>query len=353
MNKITVLVVDDSAFMRKVITDIISLDKDLHVIATARNGKEAIQKIKELKPDVVTLDIEMPIMDGLAALEKIMEQHPIPVVMLSSLTKESADATLKALSLGAVDFIPKPENIFKMHAEDMKKQLNEKIRTAAKVLVKKKYHAVRSPIVKKPSEILPSLSKKKGIKKIIAIGTSTGGPRALQYVIPYLPKDIPASILIVQHMPAGFTKSLAERLNNLSAIHVKEAEDGDVLLPGHAYIAPGNYHMKLTSVSDEYVVKLTQESPVLGLRPSVDVMMNSVAELGHKIPLIGVIMTGMGSDGAEGMKNIKNKNGLTIAQSEETCVVYGMPKSAIDLGCIDEIVPLHDIASKIITLMEV
>ncbi len=352
MNKTTVLIVDDSAFMRKVITDIISSENDFNVIGTAKNGKEAIQKIQELKPDVVTLDVEMLVMDGLTALEQIMNKHPIPIVMLSSLTKESADATLKALSLGAVDFIPKPENIFKMNTDTIKNQLNKKIRIASKVQVNKKRPIIYSSKIRKSSYISTDFLTSKTIKKIVAIGTSTGGPRALQHVIPYLPQNIPASILIVQHMPVGFTKSLAERLNNLSAIHVKEAEDGEELLPGYAYVAPGDYHLKLTNISSKYIIKLSKEKPVSGHRPSVDVMMNSVAELELQKKIIGVIMTGMGSDGAEGIKNIKKQNGFTIAQNEETCVVYGMPRSAVNLGCIDEIVPLKDIASAIIKRLE-
>ncbi|QXM06129.1 protein-glutamate methylesterase/protein-glutamine glutaminase [Crassaminicella indica] len=351
MKKVKVLVVDDSAFMRKVISDIITLDKDLTVIDTARNGQEAIKKINECSPDVVTMDVEMPIMDGITALKAIMQKTPLPVVMLSSITKEGADATLKALELGAVDFITKPTNIFKMNTEDMKVQLTETIKVASRVNVKSKYinQARKTKNILNRSIIY---KENKSIKKIVAIGTSTGGPRALQEVIPYLPKNIPASIIIVQHMPAGFTKSLAERLNNLSEIKVKEAENHDQLLPGYAYIAPGGYHLKILKSASDYKISLTKEPPVSGHRPSVDVMMNSLAQL-ELDNLIGVIMTGMGSDGAMGMKNIKQKNGYTIAQDEATCVVYGMPKSAVNLGCIDEVVPLQDIAETITKIVGV
>ncbi|QZY56770.1 protein-glutamate methylesterase/protein-glutamine glutaminase [Crassaminicella profunda] len=351
MNKIKVLVVDDSAFMRKVISDIITLDKELIVIDTARNGKEAIKKINEFSPDIVTMDVEMPIMDGITALKTIMQKSPLPVVMLSSVTKEGAEATLKALELGAVDFITKPTNIFKMNTEDMRIQLTEKIKMASRVNVSIQcIHPSRK--VKSISNRSAPYKQNSRLKKIVALGTSTGGPRALQDVIPYLPKDIPASIIIVQHMPAGFTKSLAERLNNLSAINVKEAENNDRLLPGYAYIAPGGYHLKIIKASSDYKISLTKEAPVSGHRPSVDVMMNSLAYL-ELDNLVGVIMTGMGSDGAVGIKNIKQKSGYTIAQDEATCVVYGMPKSAVNLGCIDEVVPLQDIAETITKIVGV
>ncbi|WP_053957417.1 protein-glutamate methylesterase/protein-glutamine glutaminase [Inediibacterium massiliense] len=350
MKKINVLVVDDSAFMRKIVSDIINLDQDLHVVATARNGKEALGKIKEYSPDIVTMDVEMPILDGISTLKEIMKEHPLPVVMVSSITMEGAEATLKALELGAVDFITKPTNIFKMNTDEMKSLLTEKIKIAAKAKVTT---SLRDHIVRTKKIDKAVLSREnKYIKKIVAIGTSTGGPRALQDVIPYLPKNIPASILIVQHMPAGFTKSLADRLNNLSEIHVKEAENGDVLQAGCAYIAPGGYHLRV--VKDQAILKihLSKDDLVSGHRPSVNAMMNSLAELKLN-NLVGVIMTGMGADGAEGMKNIKEQNGYTIAQNEETCVVYGMPKSAVNLGCIDQIVSLQDIATTITKIVGV
>ncbi len=345
MKKLNVLVVDDSAFMRKVITDIIEEDPSLNVIGIAKNGLEAMEKLKELSPDIITMDVEMPIMDGITALKVIMEEMPLPILMLSSLTKEGADATVRALELGAVDFIPKPSSIFKMNTEDMKLQLHEKLRMASKVNIKSR-HVVKPetvPLNKKPSNFKVDRS----LRNIVAIGTSTGGPRALQSVIPFLPKDIQASILIVQHMPPGFTKSLAERLNNLSEITVKEAEEDDILLPGHAYIAPGDRHMKVVKSGSTFRIKLTNDQPMSGHRPSVDYMMNSLAQLQLK-NIIGVIMTGMGSDGAEGMKNIKLGGGITIGQNEESCVVYGMPKSAVNLGCVDRLVSLESIAESII-----
>ncbi|WIF94658.1 protein-glutamate methylesterase/protein-glutamine glutaminase [Caminicella sporogenes] len=355
MAKIRVLVVDDSAFMRKVLSDIISTNENIEVVGTARNGKEAIEKIADLKPDVVTLDVEMPVMDGLMALKQIMRKNPVPVLMLSSLTKEGADATIKALQYGAVDFIPKPSSIFKINADDVKNQLIEKILVASKVNLTK-HTVIHSKIFTSRKKDIKSVSnlniKTNNFKKIVAIGTSTGGPRALQAVLPNIPKDIDASFLIVQHMPPGFTKSLADRLNSISEINVKEAEDNDVLLAGHAYIAPGDYHMKLIREGMSYKIKLSKEPPVSGHRPSVDYMIDSIAKLNIS-NVIGVILTGMGSDGANGLKNLKDNNGFIIAQDEETCVVFGMPKAAIKLGIVDVVAPIDKISEEIIKAMEV
>lgn len=352
MDKIKVLVVDDSAFMRKVITDIINIDAELNVIGTARNGKEAIEKIKILSPDVITLDVEMPIMDGLSALEIIIEKYNLPVIMLSTITKAGTEATLKALEIGAFDFITKPNSILKMNEKDISYKIAESIKAASKINMVSLHRNNNRKI--HPSSTIPiSYNKNASIKKFIAIGTSTGGPRALQAIIPYIPKNIPASFFIVQHMPEGFTKSLADRLNNLSQIVVKEAEDNEFVQPGHAYIAPGNYHMKIYKEShSKYRIKLSKEIPIAGHRPSVDTMMNSLADL--KLDnLVGVILTGMGSDGSKGIKRIKDLQGFTIAQDENSCVVYGMPKAAIKLGCIDTVLPLERIAMEIIKVVGV
>lgn len=343
---------NDSAFMRKVFTDIIRSDDEFHVVGTARNAKEAIDKISELTPDVITLDVEMSIMDGLTSLKLITDQFKLPVVMLSSLTKEGTDLTLKALELGAVDFIAKPTNIFKINTEDMAKQITEKIKIASRITINSQVLSNNSNQVKKTKSISAFKEYSTSIKKIVAIGTSTGGPRALQEIIPFIPQNIPASFIIVQHMPEGFTKSLAERLNHLSQIHVKEAEHDEIIKPGYAYVAPGNYHLKLYKSNNYLKTNLTKENPVSGHRPSVDMMMNSLASLKLE-NIIGIILTGMGSDGAEGMKNIKAQNGYTIAQDENTCVVYGMPKAAVNLGCIDDILPIQDISAKIIKVVGV
>lgn len=355
MAKIKVLVVDDSAFMRKILSDIVTSHPDIDVISTAKNGEEAIKKIQQDKPDVVTLDIEMPIMDGLSALKKIMDDHPVPVVMLSSLTKEGADSTIKALQYGAVDFIAKPSNIFKINVDDMKKHLIDKIIVASKVKFRKNllYKNSNFNVISKTGYKVKKTALKKGkMKKIVAIGTSTGGPRALQNVLPHIPKDIDASFVIVQHMPPSFTKSLANRLDSISEISVKEAQHNDILLPGHAYIAPGSEHMEVVKEGDNFVIKLSKDLPVSGHRPSVDVLMNSLAKIGVK-DIIGVILTGMGSDGAAGLKNLKSNSAYIIAQDEESCVVFGMPKSTIKLGVVDKVLPIDDISDEIIKAVEV
>lgn len=358
MSLINVIVVDDSAFMRKVLSDIINSDDRMQVIATARNGVEAIEKINKLNPDVVTLDIEMPIMDGLAALEKIMSTSPLPVLMLSSLTLDGANSTIQALNLGALDFITKPTSIFKINVDDLRKELIDKIIVVSQSNYKaKNLSNIDTNIYLNNEQSKDDITVLRKVKegsdfKLVAIGTSTGGPRALQALLPNIPPDLNAALVIVQHMPPGFTKSLAERLNNISSIHVKEAEDGDILLPGHAYIAPGNFHMKVGKKDSKYTVKLNTDAPFSGHRPSVDVLFNSIGDIGVK-GVIGVILTGMGSDGANGCKNIKNNSGYIIAQDEESCVVFGMPKSAINLGIVDKVLPIQYISREIIRAVEV
>lgn len=355
--KIKVLVVDDSAFMRKVLSDIINNSDTMIVAGTAKNGEDAIDKIKTLKPDVVTLDVEMPVMDGLTALEKIMSESPIPVVMLSSYTKKGADATLRALELGAIDFISKPSSIFKVNTDDIIMEINEKIMIASKARFNKTIKkSLEKPIDHERSEILSKrrlTSRGSRIDKIIAIGTSTGGPKALQEVIPRLPSNLNASVVIVQHMPPKFTKSLAERLDGMSEFTVKEAEDREVLKPGYAYIAPGDHHLKVRKTGKDYQIILTQEALVTGHRPSADAMFYSIADLGL-FNVIGVIMTGMGSDGAKGLERIKHENGgYIIAQNEESCVVYGMPKSAVKTGVVDKECDLQQISNEIVKAMGV
>jgi len=348
-NIIEVLVVDDSAFMRKVIIDILNSDNEIKVVDTAKNGQEALAKIKALKPDVVTLDIEMPVMDGLRCLKELSTEDFIPVVMLSSLTKEGAEATLQALEYGAVDFITKPANIFEMTSDNKKLEIIEKVKVAKNALKIKKYKTTDIH-VKPKYEII----KSSNIKNIVAIGTSTGGPKALQDVIPLIPGDVPAAFLVVQHMPPGFTKSLAERLNSLSEVTVKEAEDKEIVKPGFVYIAPGDYHMLTDKVDGNSIrIRLSQEPPVGGHRPAVTPMMESLSDTGLK-NIIAVIMTGMGGDGSEGVVKIKKKNnGYIIAQDEKTCVVYGMPKVAVQTGVVDAIVPLKGITNEILKMVGV
>ncbi len=359
--KTKVLVVDDSAFMRRVITDMINEDASLEVIDTARNGREAIEKVKSLHPDVVTMDVEMPVMDGLDALKAIMAECPVPVLMLSSVTKEGADATIRSLELGAVDFITKPSSIFKVNTDDVRDKLHEKIKVVKKARMRSVSNMTKT--VGRKARIEPSVSQRPQsvskpkhsgtLKKIIAIGTSTGGPRALQSVIPMLPGNLDASVVVVQHMPPGFTKSLADRMNAMSELNVKEAENNDVLEPGWVYIAPGDHHLRVIQDRNGYRINLGDDPPVTGHRPSVDAMMYSIADLGTE-NIIGVIMTGMGADGAKGLVNIKQMNKAhIIAQDEESCVVFGMPKSAIAEGVVDRVVTLSDISNEILKAMGV
>ncbi|SDK46097.1 protein-glutamate methylesterase/protein-glutamine glutaminase [Natronincola ferrireducens] len=350
---IKVGIVDDSPFMRKLLTDILNSDKGIEVIATAKNGKEAIEMITTLKPDIITLDIEMPIMNGIDTLKYIMEYNPLPVVMLSSLTYTGGAATITALELGAVDFIQKPSSIFMINGENSKAEIIRKVKNSYRAKV------IHSPIipckvncenVTRPNKALRN-AKGDCVNTIVAIATSTGGPRALQSIIPLIPKHFPGAFLIVQHMPPGFTKSLAERLNSISEVTVKEAEDSEKIETGHVYIAPGNYHLGVKKdYSNQLYIDLSQEPPILGHRPSADLLFKSLSQgILTNTRIIGVIMTGMGSDGTKGLKALKEKaSPYIIAQSEESCVVYGMPKSAVNSGVVDEIVPLEGIMEAIV-----
>ena len=342
---VNVLVVDDSAFMRNTLTSMISSDPEIKVVGIARNGIEAVDKVAELKPDIVTLDVEMPRMNGLEALKHIMAKTPVPVLMVSSLTDEDAKETLEALDLGAVDFIPKNLSDLSVNIVKIKEILIDKIKNIAKkgiVLKKKK-------IATKTLE-MPKISQETGHRKtgIVVIGTSTGGPKALQNIVTRIPEDFPVPILIAQHMPPAFTGPFAERLNSLSKISVKEAENGESVKKGTAYIAPGRGHMGIIRK------KVTQTSIIISeddgshiYKPSIDVLMLSVVE-GFSGQVLGVILTGLGNDGSKGMKEIKNKGGRTIAESEESCIVYGMPKAIVDAGIADKIVPLDEVAGEII-----
>ena len=431
---IRVLVADDSAFMRKVLCDMFNKQGDFQVVGTAINGKDTVDKVKQLKPDILTLDVTMPVMDGLTALAIIMEECPVPVVMFSSMTQRGTDATIRALSLGAVDFVSKAGgSISKI--DDVQDEILQKCREAAQAHVTKNRHSApvkpliftpktstssstsvlqssstqstsitstsfastfssAKPPTPKLSEPLgtkrieiqrrtglklgqkpsirrvpstnvtptpapastPTLFASKpasaslavnGGKKLVAIGTSTGGPQALQAVITRLPGNLPCGVVIVQHMPAGFTKSLADRLDSISAISVKEAEHDELIKAGQVYIAPGNYHMRIApAAGGNRKILLSQEPPVGNHRPAVNVLFDSVAQF--KNDLVSVIMTGMGCDGCEGMKKIKANGGYCIAQNEESCVVYGMPKAVVDAGLSDEIRPLNQIAEAIV-----
>ncbi len=357
MELIKVLVVDDSALMRKVLSDIINSDPTMIVIATARDGQDALQKIDHLKPDVVTLDIEMPVMDGMQTLAKIMTNNPIPVIMLSSLTQSGAEHTIRALNLGAIDFIPKPSGQISLDIDKMSDDILKKIKIAAgtkknlpNINTISDFNPISSAINKEKF-----IDPKRQLKKLVLIGTSTGGPKALHQVLPNIPANINAGILVVQHMPPGFTKSLAERLNSLSQIKVKEAENGEEVLTGCAYIAPGDFHLNVLAKREfqkkELHIKLTQEPPQGGHRPSVNQMLQSVAGQFWS-DIVCVIMTGMGQDGTAGLKHIKDKGAKVIAEHQSTCVVYGMPKVAIESGLVDKVVPLSNISEEVIKMLQ-
>lgn len=346
LGKIRVMIVEDSAFMRQFIANIISTDPGMEVVGAAKNGLEGVEKSRELKPDVITMDVEMPVMDGLSAVRKIMASNPTPIIMLSSVTTDGAEATLKALEYGAVDFLTKPSGSISLDLNKQKDEIIQKIRVASKARVR--------PLLPEISKKPPAMQAKpvgqpRKLQKIIAIGTSTGGPKALQEVVPLLARSIPAGVLIVQHMPKGFTKSLAHRLDQLSHIAVREAQDGDELVAGLALIAPGDYHMVAQEAGGKVTVRLNQNPLVSGHRPSVDTMFTSVANL--SIDKIGVILTGMGGDGSDGMVLIKENNGKTIAQNEESCIVFGMPKVAIEKKAVDKVVPLNQIAMEIMKML--
>ncbi|GLC87381.1 protein-glutamate methylesterase/protein-glutamine glutaminase [Lysinibacillus piscis] len=377
LHKSKLLIVDDSAFMRKLISDFFVDNPKVEVVGTARNGKDAIQKIQTLKPNVVTLDIEMPELNGLDALKEIMATCPVPVIMLSSTTQQGAENTITAIEYGAVDFIAKPSGTISLDLHKIQAELVRKVEQASLVPVSKlrkmpnngtqkntilKASTNEESVLRQEKRVSSIATTSKNIevvkssvanwntasKKVVLIGTSTGGPRALQEVITKIPKSIQAPILIVQHMPAGFTKSLATRLNQLSEITVKEAEQGDILQNGVAYIAPGGYHMKLKKVGTTFGILLdNQEPPRSGHRPSVDVMFEDVSQF-KDFDKVAVIMTGMGQDGSNGLKALKRTgNVVAIAESAETCIVYGMPKAAVETQLVDTVADVDDIAQVI------
>jgi len=434
-----VLVVDDSAFMRKIVSDLILQDSQFIIVATAKNGKEAVEAVKVYKPDAVTLDLEMPEMNGLEALQEIMRTHPTPVIMLSGISEDHTRETIKALQYGAFDFIHKPSSAISNDIRQVGAQLLEKLNIA--VLTQR--HRLKSSIIKRQEPELPipppkkpdrtpsldpakqnkpkqrpspaeqqekagtpnilhkttnekasrlnvsnkleaaasaksanaakdyevtalhagkaTLGEKATQRKqpisntfshLVAIGTSTGGPRALHEVISSLPGDLPAPVLVVQHMPPKFTKSLAQRLDSFSELQVVEAAHGEKLKAGVVYIAPGGYHMELSKDADGYAIALTQQPPRNGHRPSVDILFESLTPF-PELRRHAVIMTGMGSDGTKGLKLLMESGGESaIAEAEETCIVYGMPRAAIESGCVKHIVPLPGIAAHIVNAVK-
>ncbi|MDR0217446.1 MAG: chemotaxis response regulator protein-glutamate methylesterase [Enterobacteriaceae bacterium] len=335
MNKITVLCVDDSALMRQIMREIINSHSDMEVVDCAPDPYVARDLIKRYNPQVLTLDVEMPRMDGIDFLEKLMRLRPMPVVMVSSLTAKGSEITLKALELGAVDFVTKPQLGLREGMLAYSELIAEKIRAAAQA----KISTIKPvPETAAPLSFKPLLSS----EKLIAVGSSTGGTEALKSLLQPLPVTSPA-LLITQHMPPGFTRSFAERLNKLSQITVKEAEDGERVLPGHAYIAPGDHHMELCRSGANYQIMVNRAAPVNRHRPSVDVLFRSVAQYAGR-NAVGVILTGMGNDGAAGLLEMKKAGAYTLAQDEASCVVFGMPRAAIQLGAVDDVMDLQKLS---------
>ncbi|OOZ40298.1 chemotaxis response regulator protein-glutamate methylesterase [Solemya pervernicosa gill symbiont] len=353
---IKVLIVDDSALIRQVLREILDADPEIEVVGAAVDPYDARDKIKALNPDVLTLDVEMPRMDGITFLKNLMRLRPMPVVMISTLTEQGASVTLQALEFGAVDFISKPKLDVSQSIAEYAEVIVEKVKAAASASMLVLGRASRET---KPQgaagqaqrhiRSLAAGAAYQATHRLIAIGASTGGTEAIKEVLEVMPADAPGTV-ITQHIPAMFSKSFSERLDSLSAMKVKEAENGDYVLPGHAFVAPGDYHMEVNRDGARYVISLNQSDPVNRHRPAVDVMMNSVARnVGSNA--IGVILTGMGADGAAaGMRQMHDAGAPTIAQDEKSCVVWGMPKEAVNKGGVDFVLPLNKVADKLLDL---
>jgi two-component system, chemotaxis family, protein-glutamate methylesterase/glutaminase len=342
--RVRVLVVDDSALMRKLIPAILARDPSIEVVGTAMDGAFALKKIEELHPDVVTLDLEMPRMDGMETLRLIMQRAPLPVILFSTHSKEGAYSTFKALALGAIDFVAKPKDAAIGHLDVIADQLIEKIKVAKRAGRSKP----AAPVIADPP------APKKGGRvalppnRLIAIGISTGGPNALQFLLSQIPAEFPASIVVVQHMPEGFTEMFARRLDECCAVDVQEAKSGDLLVAGRVLICPGNRHIMVRRMPRGDMAVLSDGPAVNGHRPSADVLFHSVAqEFG--LTAVGVIMTGMGEDGAEGLGAIKAAGGMTLAQSEDTCVISSMPHAAIQKGHVAKVVPLDGLSAYLVS----
>ncbi|MBQ7192772.1 MAG: chemotaxis response regulator protein-glutamate methylesterase [Synergistaceae bacterium] len=348
MGRVRVLVVDDSALMRQFISDILRSDPRIEVVGTARDGKDAVMQVKALEPDVVTMDVEMPVMSGLEALSEIMRTRPVPVVMVSTTTQEGAETTFKALAMGCVDFIGKPSGSISLNIKEIGRELIGKVIAAsgARVRTVGTLGGVRTtpPVMRAP------LMAGRRVD-IVAIASSTGGPVALSELLPALPKDFPVPIVITQHMPKEFTRSFAERLNGSSKIEVAEGFDGLTLKPGRAVIAPGGSHLIVKRRSGAVVCGLSDAPPVLSVKPAANIMFLSVADE-YSGNVLCVILTGMGRDGTDGAKALKQRGAYVIAESQKTCVVYGMPKAAVEAGIVDEILPLDEIPEAMVRIVK-
>ena len=347
---IRVMVVDDSPLVRRIASDILTADSEITVAATAANAEFALAKLEKERPDVITLDIEMPGMGGLEAIRRIMAVRPTPIIVLSAHAQRGADLTLQALELGAVDFVEKPSTSLSGGISAISIELVEKVKNAARIIFRELPAASRAPVHEAPASAppaaLPADGGDGGGYDLVAIGTSTGGPVALKTVLTLLPRDLAVGIVVVQHMPPVFTKAFADRLNSCCQVSVKEAENGDLITPGQVLLAPGNWHMTVSRFGGESRVLLNQNENVNGHRPSVDVLMHSVAlEYGNRA--LGVIMTGMGKDGADGLRALNRKGGHVIAQDKESSVIYGMNKEVVQNGDAHEVVSVNDIAARI------
>lgn len=345
MTKTRVLIIDDSALVRSLLTEIINREPDMEAIGAAPDPLAAREMIRASNPDVLTLDVEMPKMDGLDFLERLMRLRPLPVVMVSTLTERGAEVTLRALELGAVDFVAKPRIGIASGMQELARDITDRIRAAAHAKLHRRAGVPHAPVAEGQSKARPASYSRLSTEKLIAIGASTGGTEAIREVLTRLPADCPA-VLITQHMPPGFTRSFAQRLDSLCRITVSEAQDGERVLPGHAYVAPGGRHMRLARSGSNYVVTLDDGEPVNRHRPSVDVLFRSVAANAGRNAM-GVMLTGMGKDGAAAMLEMKRAGSFTIAQDEASCIVFGMPKEAIALGAVDEVLPLTRIAERL------
>jgi two-component system chemotaxis response regulator CheB len=359
MAKIRVVVVDDSALVRTMLATLINGQPDLECVGAASDPYVAREMIRNLNPDVITLDVEMPRMDGLDFLEKLMRLRPMPVLMVSTLTERGAETTLRALELGAIDFVAKPRIGVAQGLQELGAEIADKIRTAARARIARRTVAAPAPsgppargtgaAATQPPLVkpVPISYSRSSTEKIIAIGSSTGGTEALREVLTALPADCPA-VMITQHMPPGFTRSFAERLNSLCRMHVKEADHGERVLPGHVYVAPGGQHLAVARSGANYVVALDAGAPVNRHRPSVEVLFKSIAQhVGRNA--LGVMLTGMGRDGADAMREMREAGSYNIAQDEASCVVYGMPREAVAAGAVHEILPLARIAGQLLT----
>ncbi|HET6464669.1 MAG TPA: chemotaxis response regulator protein-glutamate methylesterase [Nitrospiria bacterium] len=340
MNRIKVLIVDDSAFYRQTLTGILKTSPHLDVVGAVPNGSEAIRFVSRSKPDVITLDLEMPTMDGFTFLRWLMANMPLPVVVISS--RSESNNVFKALELGAVDFIGKPTQRASLEIMKLRTELVSKVETAATISSDKVRLKYKEGSIEAAVPLVSDGARDTGSVRVVAIGASTGGPPAIQSIISKLPKDFPAAVIVAQHMPPGFTLYFAERLDKFALLPVKEAAPADRIEPGRVYISPGGYHMELHSTPNGVQIGLKFRADLDKYAPSVDRMMISAAEIyGEKV--LGILLTGMGSDGKAGMKAIKEKGGITIAEAEETCVVFGMPKEAIGIGVVDKVLPLDQI----------